>query len=590
MFQSQSKYKLFSYSFLFEKIINPFVDLISDFISMIDGVNWGIITAIDFTEIDEQLAKEIDNLKSRNNRFKKEQKKYDEGSDRNKDVLLKEEEEIETDIEKLKIWGYEAICKFFLDVIFSSEDLLTYGRSKIVFIDKRNRLIIAENDKLLNLFKRVLSESQLITQLLTNANKRENVNFDKLSNFDNRNLYESAIEIKEFAELTCPVINLSYIKEDFTRTPIERDDIWMSENFLEKFLPSESYSHTGDCFILQERDKRIGVIVDNICFFYESNPVFLIKEELMLDYYWHLLKNNIYRLPMQHDGDKSLLVREFNEQAKEEEFANLLSNLKKNLYVEDIDIPDVYEKYFEEIFKIEGLKHLTDYELYLPYKSNPESSLVGIYHIDKKPSETHYNLVHWISNHKDNNRIYEFSKEKPEEKDKKLIHVLKPEISFYFRHKYFEDFFKEVLKKTKLDYIPNYRVKYKTSGNEAEFDFIIKTDQKIYVIELKTTLRNEEIVKYEKKCMKLMQELPSIQENLEFLIIGALSDENLETYKYYIERGKEQYNDYNSKRDGVRTIPYRFTIPISSSSVKGLVCIAEPSFERLKSIIEETCV
>ena len=226
----------------------------------------------------------------------------------------------------------------------------------------------------------------------------------------------------------------------------------------------------------------------------------------------------------------------------------------------------------------------------MPYKSNPESSLVGIYHTNKKSSEKHYNLVHWISSHEDENKVYEFSKERPEVKAKKLIHVLKPDISFYFRHKYFEDFFKEVLKQTKLDAISNYKVRYKSDSNENEFDFIIKTDQKIYVIELKTTLRNEEIVKYEKKCMKLMQELPTIQDNIEFLIIGALSDENCETYRYYIEEGKKRHKGYNSKREEVCTIPYRFKIPIRSSSGKELVCIAEPSFERLKSIIEETCV
>ncbi|QRX64248.1 hypothetical protein JS578_03045 [Dysgonomonadaceae bacterium zrk40] len=175
-------------------------------------------------------------------------------------------------------------------------------------------------------------------------------------------------------------------------------------------------------------------------------------------------------------------------------------------------------------------------------------------------------------------------------KKKKLIYVLKPEISFYFRYKYFEDFFEEILKESGLNYISNYKVKYKSNDNEAEFDFIIKTDQKIYVIELKTTLRNEEIAKYEKKCMKLMQELPTIQDNLEFLIIGSLSDENCETYRYYIEEGKKQYQDYNSKREEVSIVPYRFTIPIRSSSDKKLVCIAEPSFERLKSIIDEICV
>lgn len=590
MFQSQSKYKLFSYSFLFEKIISPFVDLISDFISIEDGDNWEIITAIDFTNINEELAKEIGNLKSRNNKFKEEQQKCDGGTDECKEALQKEKDEIETERERLKRRGYETINKVFIDKIFASENFLLYHKAKIVFIDKRNKYIIAKNDNILSVFQTVLIKSQLITQLLAHVNKRGTVNFGVLSSFDNKNLYESAINIDEIKGLTCPVINLSYIKEDFNKTPIEGDDIWMSEIFLEEFLLPEVYSHNKNYFILQEKEKKSGVIVGNICFFYDSNSISLIKEERIVDYYWHLLKNNLYRLPSQPNGDKLPLVKEFNEEVKKEDFAYLLSNLKKNLYVEDIDIPVAYQKYFEAIFKLDKLKHLSGYELYLPYESNPESSIVGIYHTDRKPSETHYNLVHWISSHEEENKIYEFSNEKPDVKKKKLIYVLKPEISFYFRYKYFEDFFEEILKESGLNYISNYKVKYKSNDNEAEFDFIIKTDQKIYVIELKTTLRNEEIAKYEKKCMKLMQELPTIQDNLEFIIIGSLSDENCETYRYYIEEGKKQYQDYNSKREEVSIVPYRFTIPIRSSSDKKIVCIAEPSFERLKSIIDEICV
>lgn len=64
MFKSQSKYKLFSYSILFEEIIGPFIDLISDFLSIDKENNWGIITTIDFSTINKPLAEKLKILKT----------------------------------------------------------------------------------------------------------------------------------------------------------------------------------------------------------------------------------------------------------------------------------------------------------------------------------------------------------------------------------------------------------------------------------------------------------------------------------------------------------------------------------------------
>lgn len=590
MFSSQSKYKLFSYDILLEDIINPFIDLVSDFLSIDKNNNWGIITAINFSSIDKPLADEIEKLKIKNKRYIEDKKLKCRNGKKPTEELKKAEEVIDDEIQRLKRWGYETINSYFINEILSSANLSKYGATKIILFDKAAKLIMTENDNMSDLLVKILSKSKLVSQLLSHTYKKGNVNFEKLTNFDNEDLYRTNTNIEQLFTLTCPAINSSYLKESLDKIPIENTDIWINERFFDKYILTEAYSPSDIIYILQDGDKPCGICAGNVSFIYIANSLALIKEENLLDYYWCLLKNNIYRIPEHKDNFKSSLVEEFNKKVKEEKFTSLLSHLKKNLYIEDVEIPEDYKQYFEDNFKINELKHLTGYELYLPYIADMESSLVGIYHTDKKPSETHYNLVHWISNHQESNKIYEFSKERPVTKNKKLVHILKPEISFYFRHKYFEDFFEEILKELGLQYVSNYKVKYKSNNNEAEYDFIIKTPEKIYIIELKTKLRNEEASKFEKKSIKLMRELPFIQEKIEFLIIGALSDENCDTYKYYIEEGKKLHVEYNSKRDGFFTIPYWFTFPMESSLNKKLTCIAEPSYERLKSIINQICI
>lgn len=591
MFKSQSKYKLFTYSILFEDIINPFIELISDILSIAKEDNWGIITAIDFSKINKSLAGEIQALECKNRSFSQDKKLFI----RNKKVLTEElkkrQEVIENDVERLKKWGNESINEYFFNEIFSLDNLSKYERSRIFLLDRANRFIIAEGDSISDVIVKVLSKSSLISRLISCVKNNGNVNFKKLINFDGENLYRPYVNIEEFCSLLCPAINLSFLQESLTKIPAENTDIWINKEFFKKYSLSDvgEFSKNENVYIIKNEDMPIGVNVGDVCFVYESNPASLIKTKNLLDYYWCLLKNNIYRLPEQNDNYKSDLVKEFNNQSKKESFTCLLSGLQKNLYIEGDEVPDDFRQFFEGNFVINELKHLLGYELYLPYTSEPGSSLIGIYHTDKKPSETHYNLIHWISNHTDKNHINEFSKEKPVSKTKKLIQVLKPEVSFYFRHKYFEDFFEEILKELDMQYVSNYKITYRSNGQGAEFDFIIKTTRKIYVIELKTKLRNEDILKYEEKCKKVIAEMPLIEDDLEFLIIGAFSDKNCVTYKYYIEKGKTIHPGYNTERDGFYTIPYWFSFPIASSNKK-LTCIAEPSYEKLKSIISQICI
>lgn len=589
MFKSQSKYNLFSYSIQFEDIINPFIDLISDFLSLDDDNNWGIITALDFNKINKTLAEEIEILKKKNKKFNDNFRLCNRKGHSKAEELNKDKNDIEEKLQQLKFQAYETICNYLFDEVFSSENLSIFGNSKIVLIDKINRRIVSNNADIQDSLLVILSNSKLVSKLIANTNKKRGKVFNKLINFDNKNLYKSYVNTEQLSILTCPAINLSYIKDSITKTPIENNDVWINEKFFNKYKLPELYNSSKDIFTLHNSCKQIGISVGNVCFFYESDPTELIKDEFLLAFYWSLLKNNIYRLPENTDNYKSDLVIDFNTKVKEEGFAHLLTYLKHNLYIEDKDVPDQYKKYFENNIKIEALKHLMGYELFLPDTDNPDTSLIGVYHTDKKPSENHYNLVHWITNHSSAGKIYEFSKEKPHAKNKKKIQVLKPEISFYFRHKYFEDFFDNILTDLGLIYLSNYKVKFKSKDKEAEFDYLIKTPCKIYLIELKTKLSYDYISGYEKKCSELIRDIPFISDNFEFVIIGALSHPNCEAYKSFIKEGEINHPGYNINREGVSTIPYRFSFPIEATNNK-LMCIAEPSYERLKRIINEICI
>ena len=158
MFKSQSKYKLFSYSILFEEIIGPFIDLISDFLSIDKENNWGIITTIDFSTINKPLAEKIENFKNSFLKFNKDLKERHNNNLTHE--LIERKEKLDNILQSLKIGGYSILSEYFFNEVFSSENLSKYGKSKIVLLDKINRYIITENDNISDIIIKILSKSQ----------------------------------------------------------------------------------------------------------------------------------------------------------------------------------------------------------------------------------------------------------------------------------------------------------------------------------------------------------------------------------------------------------------------------------------------
>jgi len=343
----------------------------------------------------------------------------------------------------------------------------------------------------------------------------------------------------------------------------------------------------SDYILLKSDNQIIGFSVDNNAFLFTKDVNKIIDKKYTLDYYWILFKRNIYRKTQPSHIINHEIVNDFNKNSTIESFTNLLSNLKKNLYIEGINIPVEYNDFFEKAISISNLDHIQGYEFYLPDIREEKKTLLGIYHNDKKPSETHYNLINWITNEDENVNL--FTNDNSKFNPKKIVSILKPEISFYFRNRYFEDFFERILKELGFDFLSNYELEYINRIGCCEIDFLIKTESKLYIVETKTKLSREYIEKFEKTCDILIKEMAPIISNIEFLIVSAFSDDNCNVYKYYIEQGKKDHPNINSKRDEINTIPYWFELPILNNAEKKLTCIAEPSFEKLKAIILDKC-
>ena len=87
-----------------------------------------------------------------------------------------------------------------------------------------------------------------------------------------------------------------------------------------------------------------------------------------------------------------------------------------------------------------------------------------------------------------------------------ILNALKPEISFYFRSKFFEDYIYSILKEIDLKFTSNYHVLLK-DNSPIEIDFLINVGNNIYIVEAKTKMSSHNIDAYEKKCDKILKEL-----------------------------------------------------------------------------------
>jgi len=582
MFTIKNRYSTSKFNVDVLELLEPFIDL-SKVILNESKKEISLIDIVDFSNIDINFLKAVTEIRAKIKILKKETRKS-----RNNPVKIEEYTKTIEEYEGYKLKSHSIFSNYILSECLNENNLKKISTSNVLFIIKSEKIILSFDEKNREIIKALVSKFGIIKNYQASLNKghlsKSTVYFNK---FEKPAFYNSGnwISTDELDLIYCPIIEFDFIDKNLVELDYcEGSDIWVNEKFLKKQFKIELTSDTYQFVRNKESNKLIGFKIDNYFFSTISDIKPIIYKERIVDFYWLLISRNIYRQQSITVKPLSLQINNFNLATKKESFINTLSYLEKNLYLQNRTIDEEFASFFDSVISVNELDYVNGFEFYLPNIDTQEKSILGIYK-EQKAGEKHYNLVHWINN-KDGSMINHFHKEVPIEKKKKALNALKPEISFYFRSKFFEDYVYSIFEDLGLKFTSNYHVLLK-DGTPFEIDFLINVGNDIYIVETKTKMSSQYIEEFEKKSEKFLSELKDFEGSIKFLLISAFSDDNCELYKYYIEHSRTE--ELNTRRAGLFTKTYCFDIPIHSASDKKITCISEPVYDNLKKIIFDIC-
>lgn len=383
------------------------------------------------------------------------------------------------------------------------------------------------------------------------------------------------------------------LKEGITRSQSDYL-VWYNKKCLESLGYNASndgdvfeYKVGDDLIALEQGDYIIPLVTEWRSYFNVPNEAKLV---------WVDYQNKIYNIKEKSGEKKQRPVKfamteeekEFVTAAASEELTNTLSFLVDNLYLSN-DAPEVgeaYKKFFHPLKKVEELKHLVDYKIYVP-DHDQDGTVLGVYKINKLAGESDYNLRHMLYTQQvgDKQVIKDYN---DEQRNVTTVQVLKPQYASFFMMDYYEFFVEEVLKALKEqgvinDYLRNQRFCFKGEGGNKliEIDALVFNGQKIYLLELKTTMHIEFLNTYPQKYAMLYNndKTPDIYE---FYLISSFAENNIAILK------PDPRDGYNMKREGLKSVPYKFDvgIPVKGDVKRNLHCLSESSFEKLKAELQ----
>lgn len=363
--------------------------------------------------------------------------------------------------------------------------------------------------------------------------------------------------------------------------------IWYNDSCLNTF--GYNGSHEGDVYEYMADENLIALEQGDyiIPMVTEWQPHFKVINHAQL--LWTDYQNRIFNYIERSGENKSKPAkltmtddeRAFVEAASDEDFTNILSHLVDNLYLPD-DAPVVKEEYqgfFHNLMKVEELKHLVDYKLYVPNHDQP-GTILGVYKIHKLQGETDYNLRHMLYSQKVGEKQV-FRDYNEENRKVTTVQVLKPQYASFYMMDYYEFFVEEILKALKEQgvikgYLRNQRYSFKGQGGNKriEIDALVYNGRKIFLFELKTTLHIEFLNTYPQRYSALLADetMPNIYS---FHLVSSFAEDNVAVLNLTLEDG------YNTAREGLKTVPYKFDVAIPGTEKK-LHCLSESSFDKLK--------
>ena len=399
----------------------------------------------------------------------------------------------------------------------------------------------------------------------------------KLYPFINDTYYNKAVIVSRGVQMNSTIIPYEWVNlEECEEKIIDYEALWINNPWKEVI---------GDIQTPKEiirKNESIGLVLGSFVFpFININES--IHKEFFPKYFWEML---VYVFS-QHKHVKKIDrdLTSFVEACKDSDFCKILSFLNYNLYIKkgDVEIPQKYKAFFEEVYKIQRLKHLANYNFYtnIPNENNGQT-LLGVYELEKK--STNYNLLHWINANNDTTHKYS-EVERDLDIQSSSVYALRPSYSYYLVSRYFEDMFNCILKELECNYINNIELtKIGTNEIFIEIDSIVqKADGTLVYFENKTTLTKHNIEETITKIEKF-QSLISVSypyAKFEYVVIAPFCDKTIEAnYLYFIKN-----DGVVEDREGSRQKLYKFTIPLAKFGEVSLNCIVEPEYEKMKELI-----
>lgn len=504
------------------------------------------------------------------------------------------EEQISDDLNKI----FRIVVKFLKEDVVKNQLLDDTIKDSALLIRKREGCQLmaliksaSVDPTYINECNSLVSKCGVVAQffkILMPSSEDESFVRDFSQNYSCKSFVKHAIvsEFQNEIQVDSPVYQDSMVRmrKGLERIVLDKSDVWLNGSILKKSFGVE-LSKEEEYFAISDPSLPLG---ENIIAIQVGGNIFPMVSgfekyvDSKIDYYWTNLKNGVY-----HKEDSKVqntptsksqkgLVAEFRKAVLDEKLLAKLSYLTNNLYLpEDTHALDEYPQFFELVALAKKLKYLENYE-FLVQKKN-DSVLLTTYQVNKDVNMTAYNLLHMLvargDKAEDWSGPFVFNKLKMES-----VYVFKPEVAFYFLNRFYEDYFQSALEYLDIDCAFNQKVLYE--GNSNEIDVLVKGDEKIYFVELKTTLSVNHILSFREKCRKWMNACPEIREYMHFVIAGCYGSDEL----MICAKSPEECE----VRDDMKTKIYNFAVEIKEG--KDLHCFTESNFDKLKDKLKRTFV
>lgn len=596
MFIQQKNNAIYRVSLTLERVLAPFWNLARNLL------NETLLSGRDYTRFDVDFQQgKVERMQSCEDAFKKECERI------NAELITAEEkekrisEESKSKYDTVFLEAFKCVQSYYLQKILSPDCFnkqLRTSCSLIVYKLQGECRFVTEGDAeepFDKEFRNCLFSLKIVEDFL----KFLNGGIVDDNNF-NPKIY-SLIFPNHFKDDVVSIASPIYLKElltpkeGITCSPSDYL-VWYNKKCLQS-LGYDDASNEGDVFeykagdnliALEQGDYVIPLVTEWRNFFNVTNEAQLV---------WVDYQNRIYNIREKSGERKQKPVKsamtedekEFVTAAASEELTNTLSFLVDNLYLSD-DAPEVsepYKKFFHPLKKVEELKHLVDYKIYVP-DHDQEGTVLGVYKINKLAGESDYNLRHMLYTQQvgDKQVIKDYN---DEQRNVTTVQVLKPQYASFFMMDYYEFLVEEVLKALKdqgtiKEYLRNQRFCFKGEGRNSliEVDALVNNGRKIFLLELKTTFHIEFLNTYPQKYAMLYdnEKTPDIYE---FYLISSFADDNIAILK------PDPKDGYNVKREGLKSVPYKFDvgIPVKGGVKRNLHCLSESSFDRLKAELQQ---